>query len=277
MTLRYPKEIGGLAGSDYVTFTPQPYRANKVGRQDAVAPSPGQAIVLYMPNSTPPVANANDWGDVKFPGPLGAFTRDVGVGITRGIQGLNSGRSVDDIVEDVTGQFEANTPEFGGVAKQAALSAVSKQVSGASAQQMLALSRGEVYNPNVELLYSSPKVRPFSFTFDFVPKDAGETEMMNQIIMSFKKWSSPKDLQNGMFEVPYIWQVRYMIGQGDNQYMNRFKKAACTNVSVQANSSTDMHVSHADGAPIITTMQLQFMEVDIITRQDHMSVGGQGY
>ena len=88
--------------------------------------------------------------------------------------------------------------------------------------------------------------------------------------MNFKKWSAPLDLENGMFEIPHVWQVTYMTGKGsENKNMNKFKKAACTNVQVQANSSTDMHVAHDGGVPIITSLSLNFMEVDIITRKDH--------
>ena len=95
--------------------------------------------------------------------------------------------------------------------------------------------------------------------------------------MNFKKWSSPEAIENGMFEIPYVWDVRYMTGQSVNKNMNRFKKAACTNVQVQANSPTPMHVAHLGGVPIITSLQLTFTEVDIITRKDHTDVGGQGY
>ena len=63
----------------------------------------------------------------------------------------------------------------------------------------------------------------------------------------------------------------------ENPNMNKFKKAACTNIQVQANAPTPMHVAHMDGVPVITTMSLSFMECDIIIRQDHEEVGGQGY
>ena len=72
-----------------------------------------------------------------------------------------------------------------------------------------------------------------------------------------------------MFEVPKVWQVRYMSGAGENQFMNKFKPAACVSVQVVANQSTDMHVSFENGAPIQTTMSLSFKEIEIITRKDH--------
>mgnify|MGYP003124890414 CR=1 FL=1 len=74
-----------------------------------------------------------------------------------------------------------------------------------------------------------------------------------------------------------VWQVQYKTGQGENKNMNQFKKAACTSINVTANSQTEMHVAHEQGVPISTSLQLTFQEVDIITRQDHEAVQGQGY
>jgi len=141
----------------------------------------------------------------------------------------------------------------------------------------MALAQGQVYNPNVELLYQMPGMRSFNFSFNFVPKSAAEAQEVNRIILNFKRWSAPRDLENGMFEVPHVWQIRYMSGGQPNSNMNKFKKAACVGVTVQANPQTSMHVAHEDGMPVETLMSLNFKEVDIITRKDHDEVQGQGF
>ena len=86
-------------------------------------------------------------------------------------------------------------------------------------------------------------------------------------------------LETGMFELPYVWQVKYKTAGGqDNPNMNKFKKAACVGVTVAANPQTTMHVAHEDGMPIETVMSLNFREVDIITRRDHQQGGrNQGF
>ena len=68
-----------------------------------------------------------------------------------------------------------------------------------------------------------------------------------------------------------------MTGGKPNPNMNKFKKAACVGVTVQANPQTSMHVAHDDGMPIETVMTLNFKEVNIITRKDHDEEGNQGY
>ena len=272
MSLRYPSGSGGI-GSDYTTCTTIEYRSNaRGGSAPAAGPGGGAGgITLYMPNSTPVVGNPNSWGEINFQGPLGALKRDIHRTLTHGVMNLGGQGSIDGSMQDVGNQLNASSHKAnaGGIAKQAALQAIPQELSGASANQMLALQTGQVFNPNVELLYQTPGFRQFSFNFDFIPRNPSDANAMNQIIKSFKSNSAPADLGNGMFEVPKVWAIRYMSGAGENQYMNRFKPSACLSVSVQANQSSDMHVSFANGVPISTSMNLMFKEVDIIIRKDH--------
>ena len=271
--LRYPLTVAG--GSDTVSFSPQKYRANSASGGSAPADAGANAITLYMPNNTPNVGNPQGWAGVNFEGPLGAVQRDTGKAITAAVMGLDGQTSVSSIMQDVKSQFdvEENIGRSMPAVKQLGLQMLPKKLMGGTPNQMLAISKGQVYNPNVELIYSQPGFRNFVFNFDFIPKSRAEAQAVNQIILEFKKWSAPKDLENGMFEVPYVWQVKY----SSKNYMNKFKPAACTNVSVVYNSNTDLHVSHRDGAPVQTSLSLAFMEVDIITRGDHEKAGGQGY
>jgi hypothetical protein len=272
--LRYPSGLG-IKDRDYVSFTPFEYRSNSRGGNGPMADG-ASSVILYMPNSTPAVANANDWGAVNFPGPLGSLQRDI-AGTVVGT--VTTGTSVSDMVSQLTTGLSAATssPNYAGAAKQFGLRMIPQQLLGATPNQLLAISRGQVYNPNVELAYTAPQMRAFSFSFDLIPNNAQEASIINQIILNFKKYSAPKNLDNGMFEIPMVWKVRYKTGQGDDKNMNQFKRAACTSVTVTANSQTDMHVAHDAGVPVSTSLQLTFQEVDIITRIDHELAGGQGY
>ena len=133
----------------------------------------------------------------------------------------------------------------------------------------MALSQNQIYNPNVELLYTGPKIRGFNFNFTFVPKSEPEAVMVNSIIREFKRWSAPEAVENGMLKVPHTWQVTYMKGGEENRNMNRFKPAALKNVAVQANPGMSMHMTFPNGMPVVTALSLSFTEVDIVTRVDH--------
>lgn len=284
MTLKYPQQIGNL-GSDYVTFTPSKYKANFNKNDSAGAPEEGvESVVLYMPNSTPSIGNGQSWASKAMPGPLGNLKKMGAKAIGEIAHDGFSGKidSVDALTQRIQGSIDEYSDKIGVGGSVAALGQGGMEVAsgfiGLSPNQQLALAKGAVFNPNIELFYSSPGLRPFSMSFDFVPKNAVEAEMMNKIILHFKKYSSPKAKgDSGMFEIPYVWQVKYMSGKTENRNMNRFKKAAITNVQVQANANIPMHVAHLEGVPIMTTMALSFMEVDIVMREDHEKIGGQGY
>ena len=259
---------------------------SRTSHTKAAAPpaSDAKSVILYMPNSTPPIGNTNNWNDsgVAFQGPFGGLKKQIGTQATNAIVGLSGGGGggggnfdPGKVGEELARTLESGIKGSPSIAGQVGLQMLG-QGMGTDANGLLAISRGQVYNNNVELLYQSPGMRVFSFSFEFVPKTPEEAEIVNQIILNFKMWSSPAE-NSSMFEVPHVWQVSYKSGGADNPNMNKFKKAALKNVTVQANPQTDMHVAHPGGVPVSTAMSLEFMEVDIITRQDHFAAGGQGF
>ena len=295
MTLRYPADFDASNSPDYVQFRPLQYRANNatiaaqrlgtlgdIGNFGGGAPAAvgAQGVILYMPNSTPMMGNENNWGATSFAGPYGELKKLGAVGL---VNTVNKQSSMDpkELISNLTQQLQelkGGGAGLGGPAsKHIFMEMLPQNFFGASGAQFMAMSKGKTFNPNVELLYTAPGMRPFTFSFKFVPKSAVEAQMVNQIILNFKKWSAPKELPNAMMEVPHVWQISYKTKGMDNINMNRFKRAACTNVSVQSNPQTSMHVAHDDGMPVETVLSLSFREVDIITRDDHDAVQGQGF
>ena len=76
--LRYPSEV---QSGDFITLTPHEYRSNAAGGN---GPPVGPPIVLYMPNSTPPMSNGQQWQKNAFIGPQGEMRRDVAAAIAEG-------------------------------------------------------------------------------------------------------------------------------------------------------------------------------------------------
>ena len=247
---------------DYVTFKYIKW-SNKPG------PGPGAAgdIILYMPNSTPSISNNQDWGESKARGALGKMVRDFAVTATKGIDAMGDGEKVGQSIDKLKNDIGNGLKNGGAALKQAGIQGVAN-IAGQQPNQLLALADGKIFNPNIELLYAGPKLRGFSFDYTFVPKTPAEAAEVGKIIKTFKIYSSPKQLENGMYEVPYTWQVSYMTGGGLNKNMNCFKRAALTNIATQANPGLPMHASFIDGMPVITQLQLTFMETEIVTRKD---------
>ena len=263
--MRYPLQVTGT-GADTVVFTHEKYRNNRTQGGGGQAGPPGAGasgdIILYMPNSTPSPNQHNDWNQQNFAGPLGEFLQDTAL---EGSKVLNNRDLESFTTEDglrqtgkdlgsATGNIiNSAMDNAGGIVKQLGTRALAGIGGFDNANQLLAMERGEIFNPNVELLYKGNGVRQFGFNYTFVPKSEQEAIQVNQIIMEFKKFSSPVE-KGSYFEVPHVWNVRYMTNGGPNQNMNVFKKAALTNVAVGYNPGLDMHATFANGMPIILSL-----------------------
>lgn len=258
MALRYPIDGTG----DWVTFQAHNYRSNNPRGTGGDGQRVGEDIVLYMPNSTPPIKNGQTWKSTKFEGPMGVAAREIGVGITSAV----TGNATIESIKQAAGQI--NLP---GIIQQGAIQAAGK-FAGTTANQIMSLSTGKVFNPNIELLYEGPNVRSFDFNFSFIPKDEAEAAIVASIILQFKRLSAPLNVGQ-MYEIPKVWQVSYS-GDGGS-WMNKFKKAAMNSITVQYNAGLDQHATFSNGFPIRTDIQMEFVEVDVITRDDHK--GPMGY
>ena len=279
--MRYPLELNQI-DTDYVVFSHTEYTPNKFQRSGAAPPSgAGGSIVLYMPNSTPSIGARQGWGEQDFSGPIGELKRDLGGFLAESAADAdvssaeNAKQSARAAVDNFKTRFESSKGKVGGAVQQGIVMGAAG-IAGTSPNQLMALTRGQIYNPNVELLYEGPKIRSFSFNYSFIPKSAAEAAAVNSIIKEFRMWSAPAE-NGGMFDIPHVWQVTYMNGAAPNTKLNYFKRAALTNVVVQANAGLSMHSSHADGQPIVYNMALSFTEVDLVLRGDHQAGGEIGF
>jgi hypothetical protein len=275
MTLRYPSD--GFSGdADFVTFRHMKYKSRPSGGSGGSVG--GGNIILYMPESLPQVTNQNQWGQFSpGSGLIGKAKLDAVGGLNNTIMDTDLTKPMSEeqrqnAVDKMKGYFEnlgANSQSLG---KEAALKGVAN-LMGYSPNQVMSVTQGSIYNPNIELAYEGPVFRTFGFSFNFIPKSAQDSQAINNIIREFKKNSAPKVMGgSGMYEIPHVWQVSY---QGPaSGFMNKFKPAACVSVSVQDNAGIAYYASHKDGAPVQTTLSLGFMEVDVITSEDHTSGRG---
>ena len=143
--------------------------------------------------------------------------------------------------------------------------------------QILARSSGTIINPNMELLFTGPKLRSFTFAFKFTPRFSKEAEEVRQIIRAFKKHSSPRKGGN-FLKTPNIFQIRYLGEGGQNhQFLNRFKLCALTNMTVNY-TGDGVYATYDNGTPVSSIMTLTFNELTPVYNEDYdENVGGVGY
>ena len=266
MSLRYPTNRP-MGEADFVSFQHVKYSSRGGGGGSGAG-----GIVLYMPAPSPGISNTNSWSssNENFQGPIGQFKKDLAnqfgpmVGNARNF-------SMDGFVDNVNSTVEKfKSTKVGPIARQFGMVAVGR-ATGMSANQVMSMTQGEIYNPNVEMFYNGPQLRAFDFSFQMAPESAQDAQAISNIIREFKRWSSPAE-KGGKYEIPHVWKISY--GGAAEKYYNKFKPAALTNINVQYNAGMDQHMTFNDGSPIVTGMTLSFTEVELVTRKDHSSGSG---
>ena len=96
--------------------------------------------------------------------------------------------------------------DVGGAAKQLGVGMVAG-FAGVSANQLMALSKGKIFNPNVELLYDGPRF-VHSVCLSLWSLRVLTRLRINEIVKEFKVWSAPKE-NGGMYK--YLTSGRYSI------------------------------------------------------------------
>jgi len=162
--------------------------------------------------------------------------------------------------------------------KNAVIAAISGKAYGAlggnvSISNLISRASGQVFNPNLELLFNGVNLRSFPFTFDFAPRNQSEARIVKKIIRSFKKAmtakGSAKTQTGGIFiSAPDIFKLTYKRGKDPHPFLNKFKPMALTNMQLNYTGS-NTYATYADGTPVHIQVTLSFTELNPIYNEDY--------
>jgi hypothetical protein len=135
----------------------------------------------------------------------------------------------------------------------------------------LALNRaGFVYNPQKQLLFQGIDFRTFSMSFTFTPYSQAEAQQVKNIIEKFRMYAAPKknsEFSANMFFVPpAIFNIDFIFHNAHNVHLPKLKD--CVIESLEVNYAPNGWTAHTDGAPVQTTMTIEFKEIALIDRTD---------
>lgn len=220
-------------------------------------------IYLPMPQNLQD-SNSLGWGDDRI-GPLGAAAYSVGEDVISG-QIQNTYDSLKKAVEGLTGDPNA---------KNQLLSYVTGMASGGiggniSPQSVATRATGQILQTNLELLFQGVSLRSFSFPFNFAPRSQEEAEEVKKIIRVFKKHMAAKNSseENLFIKSPDVFQLTFMKGTKQHDYLNCFKLCALTDMSLNYTGS-GTYMTYEKGQPVHTTMNLTFKELFPVYAEDY--------
>ena len=156
---------------------------------------------------------------------------------------------------------------------------------GITPETILARGQGVVPNNNLSLLFNSPTLREFTFTWKLTPRSREEAVRVNNIIRFFKQGMAPKkgiNTSSGgasyFLGTPNVFDLKFktttqggsFFFEGDdiNNSVVRIKTCACTGCAV--NYTPDgMWNAYERGQPVSVTMSLRFAELEPIFDTDY--------
>ena len=301
--LKYPSDAAfGPGGQDYLrieTFKykpPMPGAFGEGGNSNSLANvvsrgqqrssnlgDYGNTIKLPIPNDLR-VSNGVEWGGAK----ANAIEMAAMTGMTNTAAGVVDNGIVSTIMKSF-GSMSDLASRFGdlgvadggtGQALTAFVSklALSKLNINVDTNQFVARSNGIAINPNLELLFSSPKLRNFTFRFDFAPNDEVDARNSRMIMRIFKQGMVPtgygsKDGSSSIFiGSPMVYRIGYFNGTNRIRGLPIHKICALTQCSINF-TPENVYQSYSDDRavsnPVRSTMELAFTELTPVFAEDY--------
>ena len=308
---RYPLEAL-TETTDYLQFTIVEYQPTKQASGGSLVGAPGSrrigpngtkdkakkilgSIIMQMPSNIQD-GNAVDYGESKMNTLMGAAAGLIGSTIEGGGEALaamvkGDKEGYQNAVNNMTGEMKNTVGTDSSIMDAAAQFANVKATSAAigalggnvSAADLLARQTGQIFNPNMELLFNGPTLRSFSFTFKMTPRSPAEAQECKNIIRSFKSNMAPKTKNtgsiggSGMFlKTPNVFELRYKKGNGDHPFLHKFKQCFLTNISVNY-TGEGVYTTYDDATPVSMQIDLSFKELEPIYDVDYDDAGGVGF
>ena len=165
------------------------------------------------------------------------------------------------------------------ITAQATKMALNQLNINTDSRQFVTRSTGKAVNPNLETLFSSPKIRSFAFGFEFLPQNAQDAQAIRRIMKFFKKGMLPArgssaggDSTDLFLLSPNVFRLSYMNGVNRIRSLNTFKMCALTGCEINftpGNTWSAYDDPSAISQPTSSTMTLSFSELTPIFADDY--------
>lgn len=160
-----------------------------------------------------------------------------------------------------------NVQENSGAVRTGIAAIFTAQAIGKS--NILSRTQGAVFNPNMELLFSGPTLRPFNFTFKLSARSVSDREQIRQIIRFFKQGMAVQRTASTLFlKAPHTFKIQYLHKNKDHPYINLIKECALQSFTVNYTPEGN-YMTFADGLMTSYEITMQFQELEPIFNDDY--------
>jgi len=272
--LRYPKKFDG--SQDYIQFSMLEYKPKDLlgsglgaGDRPRVGFNQGGGGRTIIGTCALPIQsgikdqNLADWGENRM-NALELATAKLALG------GLESGKAGAQALDEVADAVQGNT----GPAKLAVQQFFAGKMTGTTG--LLKRTKGATINPNLELLFNGPQLRPFSFQFRLSARSKDEAEEIIRIIRFFKQGMAPIRTEGNLFLLaPHTFQVHFVHApsNGEHPYIGKMKECALKTFSTDYTPENN-YTTLKDGFMTSYTITMEFQELEPVYNDDYTNLDG---
>ena len=264
---RYPLDIGSLTMDvmkfDMYKYVPNKFSAARFGMDNSARQGADRASIgsVVLP-ITAGISDQNkcDWGSSSMTifdmAKANIATSAIFDGLGEGVKtGLGE-------IKKVFDQKDESSTAIG--------MAFAAQAAGVD--KLLPRLTGNIFNPNMELLFKGPALRPFSFKFKLTPRSADESKEVIKIIRFFKQGMAPIRSSSNLFlKSPHTFRIAYLHRGADGQLhrgLNMFKEVALQGFGVNYTPNGN-YATYSDGIPVAYEITMSFTELEPVFNDDY--------
>jgi hypothetical protein len=269
-------------GQDFLKIDMMKYEPNEVKLQDLgfgdreMNRKSIGTVVLPIPGGIRDQQQVS-WADDKMSAAQIALSDIALSTITEGGEGFvdASGRVIDQAGANISDIKKALSANIAGAA--------------AGANRLLTRQTGAIMNPNMELLFDSPQLRDFTFSFLLSPRSQKEAATIVKIIRFFKQGMSPIRSKSRLFlRSPHTFRLAYKhkatqletTGEDkdknkpatDHKFLNKFKECAMNGFGVDY-TPNGQYSTYEDGSMTAYQVTMNFKEIVPIYNDDYGNDG----
>ena len=144
-----------------------------------------------------------------------------------------------------------------------------------SPESILQRGLGVVPNSNMELLFNSPKLRDFQFSWKMSPRDVNEAKQVKAIIRFFKQGMAARTLaasaggRSLFLGTPNVFRLQYRTANDEIiEGVNRIKPCAVTGTSVDY-TPDGIWSAYDRGQPVSTVLTIRMSELEPVYASDY--------
>ena len=264
-TLRYPETLNQNQDKlkiSILKFAPKKFSGLSFAERSTFTERILGSVLLPVPNAVND-ANSCSWGQDTMNAAQIAASDIAMKTITKGAgAGMNSAEQA----------ITTAGKEGGADVKDAVAQYFTGQATGVKG--ILARTKGQVINPNMELIFNGPQLRPFNFTFKMSPRDERESITIKKIIRMFKQSMAPARSESSLFlKAPNTYKLQFLEGSSrEHKFLPKIKECAMTGFNVNYTPDGN-YATYRNSAMVAVELSFSFQELEPIFNNDYENDG----